>query len=77
MKKANLLSRAEMKKVMGGAEEAGRCVQCYCYNGYASVCYYSKRTGTALCSAVCHTSDPDLYDYTENVNCTENACFMN
>jgi hypothetical protein len=53
MKKVNLLSRAEMKKVMGGQEkmQGGSCWTCNCKNGESSSWFTYNLAD--LCNRVC------------------------
>ena len=46
MKKENLLSKAEMKKVLGGNEEFGKCYKC-CPDGHpeSSQCSLPSKKG--------------------------------
>lgn len=73
MKKVNLLSKAEMKNVLGGdIDLPGRCVQCECHSGGDPTCWYSKRTTSQLCGDVC--SGP-YFNALDGIGCE--GCTMN
>lgn len=73
MKKSNLLSRAEMRNVMGGLA-AGRCVLVTCNSG-ATSCWYSKRTAGELSTDVCDSNIGN--NSLEGVDCDQFNCTMN
>ncbi len=69
MKKVNLLSRAEMKKVMGGSEAEGSCLYCQADN-VAGNCWYRKNT-TPAAQGECE----EIYPNGINVTGSYSGCF--
>jgi hypothetical protein len=77
MKNFVRLNKNEMKMVMGGVEPEGidpegKCTSCDCADGSTS-CWYSLRSVSELCRAVCGSSVG--YNGLAGVSC--NGCTMN